>query len=154
MYQISQVTVFQLNEPSNNYYNRKKPGNCKYIVGNSRQTYQIAKHIVEAEKDTYWLLLFDESNALRHAQKIGSVNTGFGNIKTLLQVALRHECLSIVLVSHSRERYMANKTDLLYNIRLISAASGISITLLDHLIIEPDGYYSYRDNGLLSYMSD
>ena len=38
--------------------------------------------------------------------------------------------------------------------RLIIATCGIGIKPLDHIVIEFDGYYSYRDNGLLTYLEN
>lgn len=153
MYQKSHISSFLFNEPDNFYYRQKKSSNRQYIAGNSQHTYQMVQEVITAVKDN-WLLLLDDTGMLKHSQKTGTARTGFGDIKEVLQTALLHQCLSIVLVSHSKQRYTANKTDLLYNIRLITAANSISITLLDHLVIEPDGYYSYRDNGLLTYMKD
>jgi DNA repair protein RadC len=106
------------------------------------------------EKEGNWLMLIDDTGAVAHTEKMGNQLSGFGEIGAILQTALRHECLSLILVSHSDDYYRANSTDMRYNVKLIAAACGISMVLLDHLVIEPDGYYSYRDNGLLSYMNN
>jgi DNA repair protein RadC len=107
-----------------------------------------------AYQNGYWLLLFAGSDTLKHTQKMGDAGSGFGDIKTLLQTALQYECLSMVLVNYSDDYYQANSRDMKYNINLITAACNISIILLDHLVMEPDGYFSYRDNGLLTYMEN
>ncbi|WP_316814439.1 JAB domain-containing protein [Pedobacter heparinus] len=99
-----------------------------------------------------WILLFDNTSLLKHKQKLGTTPTGFGDPRNVLQLSLQHQCLSMVLVSHSLTPYTASRTDLIYNLNLIAAANNISICLLDHIVTYPEGYYSYRDNGLLTYM--
>ncbi|WP_316788331.1 JAB domain-containing protein [Pedobacter frigoris] len=153
MHQKSHISSFLFNESDSFYYRSKKSSSHQYIAGNSHNTCKIAKEVIGTAKDN-WLLLFDDLGTLKHTQKLGNAKAGFGDIKGVLQITLQHQCLSIVLVSHSKKSYTADKTDLLYNIRLISTANSISITLLDHLVISSEGYYSYRDNGLLTYMTD
>ncbi|WP_159451632.1 JAB domain-containing protein [Pedobacter africanus] len=152
MYQAVEFTTSYLNEPKHNYYSRR-PAVRRYITGNSYNTYQMAKEAIP-ERQGYWLMLFDGTGALAHTEKLGDQTSGFGEIGTILHTALRQECLSIVLVSCANDYYQANRKDLVYNINLIAAACGISMVLLDHIVMEPDGYYSYRDNGLLSYMEN
>lgn len=153
MYQTIEFNTSYLSEPKHSTYLRTKPAARRYITGNSYNTYQMAKEAIP-EKEGYWLMLFDGTGALAHTEKLGSQESGFGEIGVILQTALRHECLSLVLVSFVNDYYQANRKDVVYNLDLIAAACGISMVLLDHLVIEPDGYYSYRDNGLLSYMSN
>ncbi|MNL55193.1 hypothetical protein D3C87_1785820 [compost metagenome] len=114
----------------------------------------MAKEVIGVRQSGYWLMAFNGAGTLTHTQKMGNAGAGFGDIKILLQAALAHECLSIVLVSYSDDYYRPNSTDMMYNIRLIAAACGISMVLLDHLAIEFDGYFSYRDNGLLTYLEN
>jgi DNA repair protein RadC len=154
MYQTYQHidSIAYLNEPEH-LYRRTKPATHRYIPGNSYNTYQMAKTAIP-EKEGCWLMLIDGTGALAHTEKMGDQASGFGEIGAVLQTALRYECLSLVLVSHCDDYYQANSTDMMYNVKLITAACGISMVLLDHIVMEPDGYYSYRDNGLLSYMSN
>ena len=154
MYTSIAPATYLLNEPNNIYNRRQKPANRQYITGNSYHTYKMAKEVIGAGESGYWLMAFNGSGTLTHTQKMGDVGSGFGDIKVLLQTALEHECLSIVLVSFTDDYYRPNSTDMMYNIRLIAAACGISMVLLDHIVIELDGYYSYRDNGLLTYLEN
>ncbi|WP_159451615.1 JAB domain-containing protein [Pedobacter africanus] len=88
---------------------------------------------------------------MAHTEKLGNDLEGFGDIGVILRTALEHQCLNIVLVNFVDDYYQANRKDVTYNINLIAAAAGISMVLVDHIVMEPDGYYSYRDNGLLNY---
>ncbi|MBB5441326.1 hypothetical protein HDC92_005034 [Pedobacter sp. AK017] len=154
MYTSITPTAYLLHDTENFYYRSKNSLNRQYIPGNSYHTCKMAKEVIGPGQSGYWLMLFDGSGTLKHTQKMGAAGEGFGEIKNLLQTALQHQCLSMVLVSYTDGYYQANSTDLLYNIRLITAAYGISMVLLDHIVIEFDGYYSYRDNGLLTYLEN
>jgi DNA repair protein RadC len=154
MYISTIPSALMLNEPNNIYY-RNKPINNRYIPGHSHNTYRIMINTLGKENDGCWIFLFGNTGTVKYHQKLGDHHDGFGDKKSLLQIALRYECLSIVLVSHSKDNYVANRTDLIYNLTLITAAVGISICLLDHIVIQyGGGYYSYRDNGLLTYIEN
>jgi DNA repair protein RadC len=126
-----------------------------YKQGNAADNrMMVLQELGEPETDSYWIFLFSGSGILKHKQKVGDSNSRFGDPRKVLQIALEQESLSIMLVHHSLIVINEpSKTDLSYTLRLIESANMLSISILDHLIIHPDGHYSYRDAGHLNYLN-
>ncbi|HSD08174.1 JAB domain-containing protein [Flavobacterium sp.] len=80
----------------------------------------------------------------------GGVSGTVVDIKIILAIALKCNASSIVIVhNHPSGNLEPSQPDKSITQRLKEASKILDLTLLDHLIITKEGYYSFSDNGIL-----
>lgn len=80
----------------------------------------------------------------------GGISSTIIDIKLVLSVALKCVASGIVLVhNHPSGNLVPSESDITVTKRIKKACSYVDITLLDHLIISNEGYYSFSDDGKL-----
>jgi DNA repair protein RadC len=130
----------------------RKITNKPFTNYNSIEAYELIHPLLDTSSaDSFWLFLLDENGKFHHHQKTENDQTNFGDPRTILQIALKKKCFNIILVHQSKalrsSESLKNRT---YTQQLIQSANALSIIVQDHIIIHPEGYYSYRDNDLIS----
>lgn len=134
-------------------YNRmvNTPLQKTYKAGKTPDNYQWIQEILEPEEQGRWILLFNSSDHLQDKEKIETEDNTYGDPRTLLQIALESECGSFMLIHKTTTPTQQTTPDeLKYILQLKQAANMLSLTILDNLSIHPEGYHSYREQGLLN----
>lgn len=106
---------------------------------------------IELVESFKMLLLSNGNRALGvyHASQGGSVGTVV-DIRMLLTVALRtNACKLLVAHNHPSGNLTPSQADIEMTERLKAGAKLLEITLLDHLILTSENYYSFANDGLL-----
>ena len=81
----------------------------------------------------------------------GGVSGTFVDAKLVFSVALKCNASSIIIAhNHPSSNLNPSEADKSLTKKLKSAGQFLDITLLDHLIITKDGYYSFSDDGLMN----
>ena len=110
------------------------------------------------DKDTISLkeesiaLFLNRANRVLGCYKIssGGITGTVVDIRIILGIALKC-CACAVILAHNHPSGETNpsRQDIDLTIRLKEAAKLMDISLLDHLIITPEKYYSFADEGIL-----
>jgi len=119
--------------------------------------------------DSYDILLSNWSDELelreefkvlllnRASRVIGLITISKGGISSrvvdskLIFAAALKACASSILLCHNHPSYnlKPSQADITLTKKLVQAGKFLDITVLDHLIITPDSYYSFADEGLI-----
>ncbi len=99
-----------------------------------------------------YLLLLNRANKVLGYTKIsmGGVNTTVVDPKVIFQAALKsHACGIILGHNHPSGSVKPSEQDLKLTRRIAEGASILDISLLDHIILGHETYFSFADDGLL-----
>lgn len=130
--------------------------NEKLKVNHSNDSFKILlntwnKNTIELQEE-FKILLLNRSNGVLGIYPLskGGVSGTFVDAKLIFSVALKCNASNIIL-SHNHPSGNLNPSEADKNItqKLKKASQYLDITLLDHLIITKDAYYSFADNGLM-----
>lgn len=125
-------------------------------INNSRETYSlIINHwnldTIEMLEEVKILLLNKSNKALGvYDLSKGGMSSSIIDVKIVLSIALKSLASGIIIVhNHPSGNLSPSKADIDITKKLKSACNLMDITVLDHLIISKDNYYSFADDGLL-----
>ncbi|MFN7012823.1 MAG: JAB domain-containing protein [Bacteroidia bacterium] len=135
------------------YSNRN---NIKVKVTNSKIIYNlIMKHwnldIIEYQEEVK-IILLNRANIVLGIYEMskGGISGTVVDFRIILGVALKCNASSIIMVhNHPSGKLTPSDTDKSITKRLKEACGLLDLSLLDHLIITKEGYYSFTDEGIL-----
>ena len=135
-------------------YSNRNPVQVK--VTNSKIIYDLIikqwdLDIIEYQEEVK-IILLNRSNILLGIYEMskGGITGSVVDIRIILGVALKCGASSIIMVhNHPSGKLVASEADKSITKKLIAACDLLDISLLDHLIISKEGYYSFADNGKL-----
>lgn len=79
---------------------------------------------------------------------IGGSNGTIADPKVIFQIALKSNASSIILAhNHPSGNLKHSENDLNLTRKLVNAGNHLDISVLDHLILTSEGYYSFADDG-------
>lgn len=121
------------------------------VITDSSSAYQLMRHDVELlDYEEFWILHLSRSNRVifRECLSKGGVSGTFVDVKLLIKKAIDKLSSGLILVhNHPSGNCKPSGQDDNLTRKIVSAAELFDIKVLDHIIITPSGYYSYRDNG-------
>lgn len=127
-----------------------------YKIGNSRNSFELVlngweKNTLEMQEEVKLLLLNRDNRVLGiYSLAKGGISSCIVDIRIILSVALKTLASAIILVhNHPSGRTTPSQIDLKITEQLNSACKLLDISLLDHLIITKQDYFSFADEGIL-----
>ncbi|WP_126652976.1 JAB domain-containing protein [Chryseobacterium aureum] len=125
-------------------------------ISNSRETYSlIINHwnldTIEMLEEVK-ILLLNRSNKVLGVYDLskGGMSSSIIDVKIVLSIALKSLASGIIIShNHPSGNLSPSKADTDITEKLKSACNLMDITVLDHLIISKDNYYSFADDGVL-----
>lgn len=102
--------------------------------------------------EEFYILLLNRSNIVLGVSKIseGGISGTVVDPKKIFQVALKANASSLVLAhNHPSGTLRPSEADERITKKLKDAGSLLEITVLDHLIISSEGFYSFADENAL-----
>lgn len=137
-------------------YSPKVKASERYQVFNSKDLYDLLIKFYDENtieyKESMKLVLLNKSNKVLgvHHLAEGGIDGVFCDVRQILQIALLTNSTSIA-ISHSHPS--GNTTPSIADKKLTAAiqegAKTMNIQLLDHIIVTPEKYYSFADEGLI-----
>lgn len=103
-------------------------------------------------KEHFWALPLTRSHRILGICEISSGKTDMTcvPIKTVIQLALLSNATGLVLIhNHPSGKLEPSKSDIAITERIKKALDLIDVTVLDHLIITQESYFSFHQNDLL-----
>ncbi len=131
----------------------ESPAPIKKIIRCSRDAYNLIKpELTELPHEEFWILLLSRSNRMIDKIKIsqGGVSGTITDIRIILQEALTKLASGMILAhNHPSGNLNPSEADKKISRKIKEAASLMDISVLDHLIIGEEEYFSFADQNLL-----
>ncbi|MDE7153934.1 MAG: DNA repair protein RadC [Muribaculaceae bacterium] len=121
------------------------------VITDSNSAYQLMRHELELlDYEEFWILHLNRSNRVtfRECLSKGGIAGTLVDIKLLMKKTIDKLSSGLILVhNHPSGNPKPSAQDDALTRKIVNAAALFDINVLDHLIITPSGYYSYRDQG-------
>ena len=137
------------------YEPKVKPSE-RYQITCSQDTYKLL--LQSWDMNTIWLLeefkLVTVNNRFRvlgiYPLSKGGIRKTYTDIRLIFMIALQIPTAAVILAhNHPSGELIPSASDKIFTEQVKAAGLIHQIVLSDHLIISPDGYYSFADNGLI-----
>jgi DNA repair protein RadC len=155
MTQLMTQRLFQVSEVELTY-RTKIPYADRPVITESRNSYDILMELWDQNKiellEEFKILLLDRRNAVLGFVPVssGGISSCIIDPKILFVAALKARASSIVMAhNHPSGNLRPSKQDKDLTQKIKSAGLLLDISVLDHLIITRENYYSFADNGLV-----
>lgn len=143
----------KISEISVSYSNSK---NEKLKVKNSKDSYDVLlnvwnKNTIELQEE-FRIILLNRANVVLgvYPMSKGGVTGTVVDAKLVFSVALKCNASNIIIAhNHPSGNLSPSEADKSITKKLKKAGQYLDITLLDHIIITKDEFFSFNDNGLM-----
>ncbi len=127
--------------------------NDENIIRSSNDVYTIFNPLLaDLKYEEFWLIYLNRSNRVISRLKIsqGGISGTITDVRLIMKKALELLASSIIIChNHPSGNKEPSEADKRITAKIKEASSYFDISLLDHLIITDNGYYSFADNGIL-----
>jgi DNA repair protein RadC len=129
----------------------------KEKISTSRNAYEIFRSVLtDKPYEEFWIILLNRANKVIGKCQIseGGISGTVVDPKKIFKVALDHHASSLILGhNHPSNSTCPSEADQRITKKLVSAGLLLEITVLDHIILSNDGFYSFADDGMLEPLS-
>jgi DNA repair protein RadC len=102
--------------------------------------------------EVFAVLFLNRANKINHFEIIseGGITGTVADPRIILRKALEQDAVNIILChNHPSGSLKPSRADEQLTVKIKEASRFLDITVLDHIIVSEDGYYSFADEGLL-----
>lgn len=128
------------------------PGDGRHHVRSPADACQAAAGIRFEEKEHFLTLYLDARNVIIHEEtvSIGSLNANIVHPREVFRPAISHAAAALVLIhNHPSGDITPSREDMNLTSRLVEAGRLLGIEVLDHIIVSPSRYLSFRSEAYL-----
>lgn len=122
-------------------------------IGSSGDVYQYVSHFLrDLPYEEFWILILNRANKVIGKERIsqGGVSGTVVDARIIFRMAIQKLASSIILVhNHPSGQLRPSQQDIYVTKKLATAGRSLDISVVDHLIFTDDGYYSFKDEGLM-----
>lgn len=122
-------------------------------IARSKDAYSLLyPHLADIQHEEFWILLLNRSNRVirKECLSSGGLHGTVVDIRIMFRTALEHLACSIIVAhNHPSGNCQPSNEDIRLTQKLKEAGKVMDISLLDHLIITDQSYYSFGDEGTL-----
>jgi DNA repair protein RadC len=126
--------------------------NTKKITGSKDAADFFMPLLGDLNHEEFWIMLLDRGNKIKDHFMIsqGGITGTVIDVRLILKRALDNGAVSMILChNHPSGTMRASDADLKITEKIKQAAQVMDISLLDHIIVGQNSYYSFADEGLL-----
>ncbi|HEV7781638.1 MAG TPA: DNA repair protein RadC [Chitinophagaceae bacterium] len=116
----------------------------------------IARYLQVRLKDyrheIFAVLFLNRANKINHFEIVseGGITGTVADPRVILRKALEQDAVNIILChNHPSGSLKPSRADEQLTVKIKEASRFLDITVLDHIIVSEDGYYSFADEGIL-----
>jgi DNA repair protein RadC len=121
-------------------------------ITSSKAVFEIMQPIIgELPHEEFWILFLNNSNKVIYKTQLskGGITGTVVDIRLVFKMALEQNATSIILThNHPSGKLQASDADIQITKKLKLAGQQLDITILDHIIITENGFYSFQDEGI------
>jgi DNA repair protein RadC len=125
----------------------------KSIVNNSREVAAYLRTLLRDQPaEVFAVLYLSQSNRIRHFHILseGGITGTVADPRLIVKKALEVNALNLILChNHPSGNLQPSQADQLLTHKIKDAARLFDISVLDHIIVSEEGYYSFADEGNL-----
>jgi DNA repair protein RadC len=130
---------------------------------NSDDIYAVMQRVLLREnkigrnKEHFWIIGLAQNNRILYIELIslGTVTNTLVEPMEVFSIALQKRTVKIILIhNHPSQEMRPSEEDKDVTDRLLQVGLFLKIPVIDHLIIGEQSYYSFKENGLLDYLSE
>ena len=102
--------------------------------------------------EVFAVLYLNRANKINHFEIIseGGITGTVADPRIILRKALEEDAVNLILChNHPSGSLKPSRADEQLTTKIKEAARFLDITVLDHIIVSDDGYYSFADEGLI-----
>ena len=127
--------------------------NDQQKITSSNEANQIFTSVLsDLTHEEFWIAYLNRSNKLIEKMRIsqGGISGTVIDVRLIMKRALEVLASSLIIChNHPSGNLTHSKQDLSVTKKIKEAAASFDITLLDHIIVAGNNYYSFADNGLI-----
>ncbi len=147
LYKVSEITL---------RYNYKTPYKDRLLINSSSIAYEVLRFAWDQNKielmEQFKILLVDNKSHCLGIVDIGSgsMNACIVDTRLLFSAALKAKASGIILShNHPSGNLIPSDNDKKLTEKICEGGKILDIAIFDHLIVSPQSYYSFADNGLM-----
>lgn len=125
----------------------------KILLNSSKLVADYLQMKIGNKKEEHFMVLyFDIKNKLINDEiSIGTLNASLVHPREVFKKAIGNNTAQIIIAhNHPSGDVKPSKEDVSTTKRLVEAGKLVGISVIDHLVITPDKYFSFKDNGIIS----
>lgn len=125
----------------------------KPTVKSSRDIAEFLKlKLQDYQKEVFAVLFLNRANKINHFEIVseGGITGTVADPRVILKLALEKNAVNIILShNHPSGNLRPSRADEQLTTKIKEAARYFDISVLDHIIVSEEGYYSFVDDGLI-----
>ena len=122
-------------------------------ISGSADVYNLLRgQMIDLPHEEFWVLLLNRANRVIDTIKVsqGGTSATVVDVKLVMRSALQQLASAVILChNHPSNNLNPSQADDKVTEKIKSAAALFDISVLDHIIVGEDGYFSYVDEGRL-----
>jgi DNA repair protein RadC len=122
-------------------------------IRSSNDSYRIIRPDLEdLPQEEFWILLLNRANVVFKKEQVsrGGLNSTIVDPKIVFRIAVNNGASGIILAhNHPSGQMKPSDQDIRLTRKLREAANLLDISLLDHIIVGVNTYFSFADDGLI-----
>jgi DNA repair protein RadC len=127
--------------------------NKRVMIDSSQSAYEfIYPNLSDKTAEEFWIILLNKSSYVikKCLISVGGLTSTAADPKIIFKIALENNAACILLAhNHPSGNSSPSEDDIKMTNKLIEAAKLLDITIMDHLILGNENYFSFADEALL-----
>ncbi len=122
------------------------------VITTASRVYEYLHEYHHLDREHFIAITLDGSSRVidTHIISIGTLNQSIVHPREVFYPAIKDRAASIIIAhNHPSGQLFPSRADKQVTTRLKDAGKLIGIDVVDHIILTPDGFYSFQDEGLL-----
>lgn len=124
-------------------------------IQSSKDIHEIfSPRIGDLPHEEFWAMCLNRSNKIINSRRIGmgGISSTVADIRLIMRFAIESNASSLIIChNHPSGNIKPSDQDIKITKSICQAVKYFDIQLLDHLIVTEAGYYSFSDEGILSF---
>lgn len=127
------------------------PENVK--ISKSGDIFQVLHpYLADLQTEEFWAIFLNQNNKVLHKTRLtsGGISQSLVDIRILFKLALEHFSVAIIIAhNHPSGNLKPSQEDIRITKQINDAGRILNISLIDHVIITQNSYFSFADEDLL-----
>lgn len=125
----------------------------KTSISSARDSYNVfSQHLSDLRTEEFWAIFLNQKNQIVYKTQIskGGISGTLVDVRVLFRIALEHFATSIIVAhNHPSGSLKPSLEDIQITKSIKNAGEILNVTLLDHLIIGDNSFFSFAEESLL-----
>ncbi len=125
----------------------------KTSISSAKDSYNVfSQHLSDLRTEEFWAIFLNQKNQIVYKTQIskGGISGTLVDVRVLFRIALEHFATSIIVAhNHPSGSLKPSLEDIQITKSIKNAGEILNVTLLDHLIIGDNSFFSFAEEGLL-----